>query len=78
MLIKLTSPSTAPLQSLNFNPALPADGDSVVVVGFGDTDSGPDSVSSTTVLQKATVEATDMDNCINIFGLTNLDKKNIV
>ena len=42
MLVKLSSPSSAPLVTMNFNPAIPAVDDVVTVIGFGDTSDGGD------------------------------------
>ena len=42
MIVKLESPSDAPLISLNFNEFLPINGSPVTVMGFGQTsDGGP-------------------------------------
>jgi trypsin len=37
MLVKLTAPATSPLVTLNFDPTVPAEGDVVTAIGFGDT-----------------------------------------
>jgi trypsin len=37
MLVVLTTPSTAPLQKLNFDPTIPMDGSVLVAAGFGST-----------------------------------------
>jgi secreted trypsin-like serine protease len=36
MLVKLTSPSSAPVVHLNFDPLVPVNGQSLTVIGFGD------------------------------------------
>ena len=40
MLLKLATPSSAPLQQLNFDPSFPADGTLATVIGFGATSEG--------------------------------------
>jgi len=40
MLLKLASPSSAPLQELNFDPNFPADGTEAIVIGYGATSEG--------------------------------------
>jgi trypsin len=49
MLVKLTEPSTAPLQALNFSPDSPPVGSEVTVIGYGATTEG--GLSSTTLLE---------------------------
>jgi secreted trypsin-like serine protease len=52
MLVKLSSPSLAPLQPLNFDPSLPTDGATLTVIGFGNTQTG--GVSSFNLLEVQT------------------------
>jgi hypothetical protein len=60
MLIKLVSPSTGPLVTLNKDPNLPTDGQAVTVMGFGRTsETGPVSPK----LLKVEVEAIGFDTC---------------
>jgi trypsin len=41
MLVKLSTPATlSPIVTLNFDPSIPAEGDVVTVIGFGDTTDG--------------------------------------
>jgi trypsin len=42
MLVKLTDPATSPLVTINSDPTVPAVGDVVTVIGFGDTTDGGD------------------------------------
>jgi trypsin len=40
MLVKLSTPSTAPVVQLNFDPTIPVEGDTATLIGFGDTTDG--------------------------------------
>jgi Trypsin len=40
MLVKLTSPSSAPIKKLNFDHTILANGNSLTVIGFGNTEEG--------------------------------------
>lgn len=68
MIVKLASPSTKPIQSLNSNSAVPSDGQTVTVIGHGSTmvTSGPASATSTSnVLLKADMKIVNIDQCYN-------------
>ena len=66
MLVKLTDPSTlSPLVELNFDPAIPAVGDVVTVIGFGDTADGGDPSND---LLSVTVDTFDDDFCFDLYN----------
>jgi trypsin len=66
MLVKLTDPSTlSPVVQLNFDPAIPAVGDVVTVIGFGDTVSGGDASND---LLTVTVDTYADDFCFNLYN----------
>lgn len=65
MLIKLSSPTSAPLQRLNFDPSFPGDGVTTTVIGFGRT-SEDGNVAN--VLQQVDVETASHEMCNALFG----------
>jgi len=65
MLVKLTSPSDAPLQLLNFDGTVPADGTEVTVIGFGATSEGG---QSSVNLLETTSDIVPFDDCNNFYG----------
>ena len=66
MLVKLTDPSTlSPVVELNFDPVIPAVGDVVTVIGFGDTADGGD---QSDVLLSVTVDTYDEDFCFDLYN----------
>lgn len=60
MLVKLVSPSSGPLVTLNKDPALPVDGSSVTTIGFGLTSEGG---SISTELLEVQVLSVDFGTC---------------
>lgn len=65
MLVHLASPSSAPLQSLNFDPSVPPDGATVTVIGYGSTAEGG---QSSFQLQEIDSNIVGFDVCNNYFG----------
>lgn len=65
MLVKLATPSSAPLQKLNFDPSFPGDGVTTTVIGFGNT--AEDGEVSNVLLQ-VDVETTSHEFCNAKFG----------
>ena len=65
MLIKLASPSSAPLQQLNFDPNFPADGTPATIIGFGATSEGGDPSFQ---LLETTNNIESFQNCNDFYG----------
>lgn len=65
MLLKLATPSSAPLQELNFDPTFPADGAEALVIGYGATSDGGDSSAQ---LLQANVDIESFEACDNFYG----------
>jgi secreted trypsin-like serine protease len=66
MLVKLASPSTAPLVSLNKSPSLPSEGQLVTAIGFGVTSDPGGSISSS--LQEVIINAIGSSTCNSLIG----------
>jgi secreted trypsin-like serine protease len=64
MLVKLVSPSSAPLQPLNFDDAVPAAGAPVTIIGYGHTQEGG---SSSPELQEAQVNVVGFTECDDVW-----------
>jgi len=65
MLVHLATPSTAPLQPLNFDPSVPPDGATVTVIGYGNTaEDGQGSFQ----LQEVDSNIVGFDLCNTYFG----------
>jgi secreted trypsin-like serine protease len=62
MIVVLQKKSTAPIQKLNFNSTIPADGQSLLVAGFGDT---LENVTYYGDMRKATVPTMNFAQCNN-------------
>jgi secreted trypsin-like serine protease len=62
MIVVLQANSTAPIQKLNFNSTIPADGQSLVVAGFGSTIEGYPYYGD---MRKATVPTINFAQCNN-------------
>lgn len=60
MLVKLEGTSDVPVVPLNTDQAVPADGETVTIIGLGRTSQGGDLAD---VLQEVNVEAVDYDTC---------------
>jgi Trypsin len=60
MLVVLDASSTAPIQQLNYNPLIPANGDDLIIAGYGDTAEG---VSYNGDLRKANVPKVSFASC---------------
>jgi secreted trypsin-like serine protease len=63
MIVKLATPSTKPIQTLNLRRDNPFPDDSVTVIGFGDI---ADNVASTKDLLEVTINAYSDDECVNL------------
>jgi Trypsin len=73
MLIQLASPSTAPLSQWNTDPSIPADGESLTVVGFGKTERG----TASAVLREGTVYVVDTGTCDAAYQLSISADQNV-
>jgi len=65
MLVKLTDPSTAPLQVVNFDPNAPPVGTEVTLIGYGATSEGG---QSSFQLLETTNNVISFDDCFNYYG----------
>jgi trypsin len=66
MLVKLSTPATlSPIVTLNFDPSIPAEGDVVTVIGFGDTTDGG---SPSSELLMVDVDTYSDDFCFNLYN----------
>jgi Trypsin len=64
MLVKLTSPSSAPLGPLNFDPARPVENDVLTVIGFGRTSEDGD---TSPILLEVVVDVFSDDFCFDLY-----------
>jgi secreted trypsin-like serine protease len=66
MLIKLSTPSTAPLQQVNFDPNFPPVGSPVTVIGYGLTSEGGTAASP--ILLQTENNVLSYDDCQAYYG----------
>lgn len=71
MLVKLESPSSAPIQQINFDASAPPDGSQVTAIGFGDTSEGGSNSFNLLEIQSNTVT---FETCNDYYGLIDEDK----
>jgi trypsin len=74
VLLKLATPSSAPIAPWNADPLLPAAGATVTAIGFGTTQDGG-SISNT--LQEVNLEMVDWNTCQKAYG-ANLDRQSMI
>ena len=67
MIVKLSSPSSAPVQKLNFNPSFPREYDVVTTIGYGTTSDG----DSSDKLLRVDVNVVPNDECNDMVGGIN-------
>jgi trypsin len=65
MLVKVSSPVSAPLQQLNFDPAVPPVGSSVTIIGYGATSEGG---SSSPILLETQNNVLSFADCNAYYG----------
>lgn len=66
MLIQIAAPSSAPLTRWNTDPSVPADAESLTVVGFGRTERG----TASAALREGTVYVVDTETCDAAYQLS--------
>lgn len=66
MLLKLATPSSAPLQQLNFDPSFPAENTQATIIGFGATSEGAPNGSS--VLLETSNSIASFQDCNAFYG----------
>jgi trypsin len=66
MLVKLSTPSTAPLQRINFDPNFPPVGSPVTVIGYGLTTEGGTAASP--ILLQTENNVLSYDDCQSYYG----------
>ena len=73
MLVKLSSSSITPLQTLNFNALKPTDNETVTVIGFGDTNTAVSSASP--ILLGVDIRIISVAQCNAYWGTVIQDKQ---